>query len=130
MEITVKPTAIKDAVGAVVDGIFMDYSEEAIKAAGVKLKDVVKAVQEDPKFLKALAQRISDSLHEDLVIDCAFDCHSPVLAAVEKKLYKAEQAVDAAKLEQREAERARDAAEHIKKQIRELEALGYKVTKK
>jgi len=130
MQITVNPKHLKIAVEDLVGYTVGDYSEEAVKLAKIDEKAAVKEILADTKFLAALTKDLTELLDEDMVVESAYHCRTKVIDQLEKQLNKAEAEVTKEFEAKKKAERARDAAEHIKEQIKELEALGYKVSKK
>lgn len=130
MQITVNPKHLKFAVENLVGYTLGDYSEEAVKLAKIDEKAAVKEILADTKFLAALAKDLTELLDEDMVVESAYHCRTKVIDQLEKQLNKAEAEVTKEFEAKKKAERARDAAAEIKEKIRELEAMGYKVTKK
>jgi ATP phosphoribosyltransferase len=130
MEITVNPKAIKLAAAEMVMSTIDSYSLRAVERSGVDAKAVVKAMSEEPKFLKQLAKRLSEMIDDALLQDVMWNCFSTELDKAEKLLMSAQKDVD--KLEEAElrAQRKDEAKAELDRKIKELEALGYKVTKK
>lgn len=129
MQITVNPKFIKKAAENFVGYVLGDYTDEAVKIAKIKEKEVVQALLEDAKFLKALEKDLAEVLDEDLIVDSAFNCHSTVITALEKSLSKAQLEADRIEHNRRQREAAELEKSRIEDRIKELEKLGYTVTK-
>lgn len=130
MQITVNPKHIKIAVENLVDSTIMDYSEEAVKLAKINEKALVKEILADTKFLAALAKDLTEVLDEDMIVESAYHCRTKVIDQLEKQLLKAEDEVEKKDKARREAERAREEKDRVLNIVKQLESLGYKVSKK
>ena len=130
MQITVNPKHLKIAVENLVDSTIMDYSEEAAKLAKIDAKALVKEILADTKFLAALAKDLTEVLDEDMVVESAYNCRTKVIDQLEKQLFKAEAEVEKKNEAKKKAERAREEADRLLEIVKQLESLGYKVSKK
>jgi uncharacterized protein with GYD domain len=123
--VTISAKEVKEIADQLVDyAVDCNYSDEAIKAAGVKSKDLAEQVMADPKFLKEVGkavQRTIDCTMSDIYDDMA-DMSFKCLDAAEKAVAAAER-----KLEATYEERERDARIKAAKSL--LESNGFHVSK-
>lgn len=135
MQITVniKDKDIAEALENRVQWDVMDeFSEEALKAAGVTEASAIKALREDAKFMANLEKQLTRTLTDfvdEVLMDCVSDVESPALKKLGTQLRKAEDAVDKKAAAEKKAQAERDEQERVKQTIETLTKMGYKITK-
>ena len=130
MELKVPEKMIKVDVENYVDCVLHDYSDEAIKRAKPKVKNIVKAVMEDPEFILALQKSLQAEIYEELVVDAAYSCPSKILDDLARQLDQAEREISAESLVRQRQEDLELEQRELQEAIRSLEKKGYTVTKK
>ena len=135
MQITIN-VKDKDITNALENKVLWDimdeFSDRALKTAGVTEASAVKALREDAKFMADLEKRLVRTLTDamdDVLLDCASDATSPALKKLATQLRKAEAAVDKQDAAEKKAQAERDEQERVKQTIETLTKMGYKITK-
>ena len=135
MQITIN-VKDKDITNALENKVLWDikdeFSDRALKAAGVTEASAVKTLREDAKFMADLEKRLVRTFTDfvdEVLLDCASDATSPALKKLATQLRKAEAAVDKQDAAEKKAQAERDEQERVKKTIETLTKMGYKITK-
>lgn len=135
MQITINIKA-KDIAEALENRVLWDvmdeFSEEALKAAGVTEASAIKVLREDAKYMADLEKQLTRTLTDcvdEVLLDCASDVASPALKKLGTQLRKAEDAVDKKAAAEKKAQAERDEQERVKQTIETLTKMGYKITK-
>ena len=126
MQIKIKESSLKNAIGYLLDNyLYQEYEPEILKKAAVpKRAELINQFANNSKFVKGVLQYLTEEIDDgDIFYDAVCDSEIPMLTKLVERCDEV-----AGEFDNQESEKEEE--KQIKRMIKALEDIGYKVTKK